>query len=85
MTDEMMSLRARGEDPDGDVLREMIGFAAERLMALKVGALAGAPYRPTLASAAQPEPAPSGRPLSSAPVTWGSLFGENPGSRMSAR
>jgi putative transposase len=45
MTEEMMSLKGLIEKAaDADILREMISFAAERLMELEVGALTGAPY-----------------------------------------
>jgi transposase-like protein len=45
MTDDTMALRSILEKtPDADFLREMIGFAAERLMELEVTALAGAAH-----------------------------------------
>jgi putative transposase len=43
MTDEMMSLRALLEkSSDADLLREMVGFGAQRLMELEIESLTGA-------------------------------------------
>lgn len=45
MTDDMMNLRSLVEkSADADLLREMIGFAAEKLMMLEVGTKTGAGY-----------------------------------------
>ena len=43
MTDDMMTLRTLLEkSSDADLLREMIGFTAQRLMALEMEGLTGA-------------------------------------------
>lgn len=45
MTDDMMTLRSLVEkSADTDLLREMIGFTAEKLMELEIGAKTGAAY-----------------------------------------
>ncbi len=43
MTDDMMNLRALVENiPDANLLRKMIGFAAEQLREMEVGAATSA-------------------------------------------
>ena len=45
MTNDKMDLHALvGKTADGDFLRDMIGFGAQRLMELEVGDLTGAAY-----------------------------------------
>lgn len=45
MTENVMDLQAMvGKSPDADFLRDMIGFAAKRLMELEVGGLTGVGY-----------------------------------------
>ena len=45
MTKDMMDVQALiGKTADGDFLREIIGFAAQRLMEMEVGERTGAAY-----------------------------------------
>ncbi len=56
MTDNVMDLRALpGTSADADFLREMIGFAAQRLMVLEVGGPTGAGYGEKALTAVIPE------------------------------
>jgi transposase-like protein len=45
MTDDMIALQALlAKQPDADIVREMLGFTAQRLMELEVGAKTGAAH-----------------------------------------
>jgi putative transposase len=45
MTNDMMNLKALMEkSADADLLREMVGYGAQRLMELEVGGLTGAAH-----------------------------------------
>ena len=68
MTDDMMTLRGLLEkSSDADLLREMIGFAAERLMALEVEGLRTASVRRSGSRSATATASGAGRP---APARW---------------
>ena len=70
MTEDKIALKALLEQAsDADFLRDIIGFAAERMMALEVEALTGADYR-----ARNPERSNYGRRVAERSAAEGSLL-----------
>jgi hypothetical protein len=70
MTDELLNLRAPVKKaPGADMSREMIVFAAGRLMEMEAGALTGAPYDKTQTMQATTRSWVSSSPASSSAAT----------------